>query len=82
MRNLGDKSAKWLAEVGITTSEQLQEMGAVEAYARVKAARPGQVNLVLLWALYGAINDKHFAAVPPDVKDMLKALLKERNEAA
>jgi hypothetical protein len=49
---------------------------------RVKAARPRQASLVMLWALYGAINDMHFAAIPPEVKDMLKELLQERNAAA
>ncbi len=82
MRNLGPKSAVWLTQVGITTPAQLAELGAVEAYARVKAARPREVNLVMLWALYGALNDMHFAAVPPEAKDMLKSLLEQRNATA
>ena len=78
MRNLGEKSAAWLAEVGIKTPEELADVGAVEAYARVKAARPREASLVMLWALYGALNDMHFAAVPPEVKDMLKDMLRQR----
>jgi DNA transformation protein len=78
MRNLGEKSAGLLAEVGIHSPRQLAELGAVEAYARVKAARPREVSLIMLWALYGALNDMHFAAIPPEVKDMLKDMLRQR----
>jgi DNA transformation protein len=78
MRNLGEKSAAWLAGVGVETPEELAEVGAVEAYARVKAARPREVSLIMLWALYGALNDMHFAAIPPEVKDMLKDMLRQR----
>jgi len=28
--------------------------------------------------LYGALNDMHFAAIPPEVKDMLKDMLRQR----
>jgi hypothetical protein len=81
MRNLGPKSAVWLTQVGITTPAQLAELGVVEAYARVKAARL-EVSPVVLWAPYGALNDMHFAAVPPEARDMLKSLLGQRDAAA
>jgi DNA transformation protein len=78
LKNLSTKSASWLVEAGITTPDQLAEIGAVEAYARVKAMRP-RVSIVMLWALHGAIEDIHFAKVAPEVKDMLKDLLQQRN---
>lgn len=77
MKNLGAKSAGWLIEAGIETPEQLTEIGAVEAYARVKAARP-RVSIVMLWALHGALEDVHFARLAPETKEMLKALVEQR----
>lgn len=57
MRNMDATTAAWLAEVGIATPDQLRRVGAVEAYRRVKAWRPWDVTLTLLWALEGAITD-------------------------
>lgn len=38
--NIGPKSAQWLEAVGIQTEADLEALGAVEAYRRVKAAFP------------------------------------------
>lgn len=73
---LGPKSAAWLAAAGITTEAQLRQLGAVEAYRAVAAQQPG-VSLNLLWALFGALNNIHWSAVPPDIKAQLKAELSE-----
>jgi ribosomal protein S18 acetylase RimI-like enzyme len=60
--NLGPKSAQVLARAGITSLEQLRQLGAVPAY--VKAKRTGaKVSLNLLWALEGAITGLHWQAV-------------------
>ncbi|MFN8109694.1 MAG: TfoX/Sxy family protein [Thermoleophilia bacterium] len=66
MRNIGPTSATWLAEVGIHTPEQLRRTGAVEAYRMVKAWRPWDVTLILLWALEGAIRDVDWMDVSPE----------------
>ena len=39
LRNLGPKSAKMLAEAGISTLAELRELGAEKAYVRVKSLR-------------------------------------------
>lgn len=44
-----------LMAAGITTVEQLRELGSVAAYLRVKATR-GNASLDLLWALEGALT--------------------------
>jgi DNA transformation protein len=55
MLNLGPKSAKMLAEVGIKTVEDLEEYGAVDAYLAIK--REGiPVSLNMLYAMYGALT--------------------------
>ena len=52
--NLGPKSQSMLANAGITSLDQLRKLGAVAAYAQVKAKVPA-ASLNLLWALEGAL---------------------------
>jgi DNA transformation protein len=56
--NLGPKSALWLAEAGIRTPDELREIGAVKAYARVKALHPKSASLNLLWALAAGLEGR------------------------
>ncbi len=61
LRNIGPKSAAWLRQVGIHEPEQLIELGAVEAFVRIRRAgfRP---SLNLLYALEGALLGVHWQA--------------------
>ena len=63
LRNIGPKSAAWLRQVGLRTREELAEVGAVDAFMRVKRAgfKP---SLNLLYALEGALLDCHWQEVP------------------
>lgn len=63
LRNIGPKSAAWLRQVGLRTREDLEAAGPVEAYMRVRRAgfRP---SLNLLYALEGALLDRHWQEVP------------------
>ena len=58
LRNLGPKSAVMLAEAGIRTVDELEELGPVKAYLRVKALRPKSASLNLLWALAAGLEDR------------------------
>lgn len=73
IKNMGPKSRVWLHEIGIDTLEDLEAVGAVEAYRRLKAARPTEVSLNALWGLQGALLNIHWNALPPDMKADLKA---------
>ena len=53
--NLGPKSVQMLASAGIHSLEQLQHLGSVAAYVRVKKVAPA-ASLNLLWALEGALT--------------------------
>lgn len=53
--NLGPRSQALLHEAGIADEATLRRLGAVAAYARVKA-RHGAASLNLLWALEGALT--------------------------
>ncbi len=55
LEGLGPKSEEMLARAGITTVEELQEIGAVVAFVRARRADPG-VSLNLLWGLEAALS--------------------------
>jgi DNA transformation protein len=70
LRNIGPKSAAWLRQVGLRTREDLADVGAVDAFMRVKRAgfKP---SLNLLYALEGALCDCHWQ----DVSEARRTLL-------
>ncbi len=63
LRNIGPKSAAWLRQVGLHSRADLEAAGAVDAFMRVKRAgfKP---SLNLLYALEGALLDRHWQEVP------------------
>lgn len=77
LRKLGPKSREWLAEIGITTFEEVERLGSVEVYRRLKASRPREVSLNMLYGLQAAILDIPWQHLPQDVKDQLKAQITE-----
>lgn len=57
--NLGEKSAQMLHDAGIHTVKELNNVGAVEAYLRIK--RQGiAVSLNMLYAIEGALTNTHW----------------------
>ncbi len=58
LRNIGRSRPAWLRQVGLRTREDLEGVGAVDAFMRVKRAgfKP---SLNLLYALEGALLDCH-----------------------
>lgn len=77
--NLGPASEHALRSVGIDTPEQLDAIGAVEAYRRVRVAGIWpQTSRNLLWALAGALLDVDWRELSP----ALRASLLHELEAA
>ena len=74
IRNVGPKSAAWLRQVGVRTTEDLVRIGPVEAFLKVKRAgfRP---SLNLLYAMAGAMADCHWADLSEERKQELLASL-------
>lgn len=70
LRNVGPKSAAWLRQVGVRTQGDLEALGAVAAFIKVKRAgfRP---SLNLLYALEGALLGCHWQQVPEDRRGVL-----------
>jgi DNA transformation protein len=70
IRNVGPKSAAWLRQVGVRTTDDLARVGVVETFLKVKRAgfRP---SLNLLYSMEGALADCHWADLPEDRKQSL-----------
>lgn len=80
IRNVGPKSAAWLRQVGVRTTEDLERVGPVDAFLKVKRAgfRP---SLNLLYSMAGALADVHWAELPEDRKQELLAALEAAESA-
>jgi DNA transformation protein len=53
--NIGAKTEHLLQEVGVSTQEELQAIGPVEAWRRIKRLHPEQATLTPLYRLQGAL---------------------------
>lgn len=70
IRNVGPKSAAWLRQVGVHTQADLERLGAVETYMRVKRAG-FRASLNLLYALEGALAGCHWAELSAERRGAL-----------
>ena len=78
--NLGPKSESMLKKAGIRSWQTLQDIGAVEAYLRVK--KSGQAaSLNLLYALEGALTHTHWTKIGNDRKHALILELNAQEDA-
>ena len=72
LENLGARSAGWLRAVGIADEAALRRIGAARAYAQVKRAFPRQVTSMMLYALHGALTDRHWNDIPSELKAKMR----------
>lgn len=77
LRNLGSASARMLAEAGIASVARLRQLGAVEAWRRVRDCQP-RASLNLLWALEGALTGRDWQEVARSERMRLLLALDER----
>jgi len=75
LKNIGDKSARRLLGAGIESREDIDALGAVEVFKRLRKHYPA--SLTMLWALQGALLDLPYYQIPPEIKS---ALLDELGE--
>lgn len=76
LRNIGEVSAGWLEDVGITTCGKLQQLGPATAFRMVKQKYP-RASLNLLWSLAAGMMDQDWRDL--STKDR-KKLLAELDE--
>ena len=86
MRNLGPACERDLNAAGITTAQQLIDLGAEDAFVKILLARKAQnkstkcCNAAYLYALYGAIHDIDRRDLPAAKKTAFKKLTAEMRE--
>lgn len=71
--NIGPKVAENLEKIGITTPEQLRELGAEEAFLRIRARVDSTACLHQLEALAGAVEGVKKSLLTSERKAELKA---------
>ena len=76
LKNIGEKTVDWLIDVGITTPQHVEELGAVEVYRRLQTKYPVTSNA--FWALQGALMDLPYNKLPDDAKQNLLQELENR----
>lgn len=76
LKNLGVATINILHAVGVNNFHDLETIGAVETYLRIKR-RDIHVSKVMLYALQGALLDIHWSELPAEIKEQL---LKEAGE--
>lgn len=70
--NIGPKVAENLEKIGVTTPEQLREMGAEEAFLRIRARVDSTACLHQLEALAGAVEGVKKSLLTSERKAELK----------
>ncbi len=71
LKGLGPKSEQSLNEVGIFTQAQLEELGAVRAFIKLKKECSVKPSLNFLYALVGALEGRHWADIAKSEKGRL-----------
>jgi len=73
LQNIGAEIEQKLKSAGITTAEDLIDIGSEEAFMRLKAHYP-KVCLVHLYALEGAVSGVDYNKLSESTKKRLKSL--------
>ncbi len=71
LKGLGSKSEKCLNEIGIYTKEDLEEIGAINAFIKLKKECSVKPSLNFLYAMVGALENKHWADIAKSEKTRL-----------
>ncbi|EMR12022.1 TfoX domain-containing protein [Methylophaga lonarensis MPL] len=77
LKNIGQKLANRLNEVGIFTEADLRRLGAVEAHRLIKSRYPDETLPVCyyLYSFEGALSNLHWNAIGEARKKQLKSQL-------
>ena len=77
LKNIGNKIAGRLNEVGIYSEDELRVVGAVEAHRMIKQNHPHEIMAVCyyLYSFEGALCDRHWNDIGAERKRELKELI-------
>lgn len=71
LKGLSTKSERCLNEIGICTKEQLKEIGAISVFIRLRREGSTRPSLNFLYAMVGALEDKHWVSIAKSEKGRL-----------
>lgn len=83
MRNLGPAVESDLAAAGITTAQQVIDLGVEDTFVKMllgrqKVGRSAKCcNALYMYAIHGAIHDLDWRDLPEELKDKFKAFTSE-----
>ena len=84
MKNLGPSTVNVLNSIGIRTQQELQAVGSVQAYRRIRQ-KGVHVSRALLYAMEGALLDMPWQSLDPALKvqlvQMAERIYQEETEA-
>ncbi|MBK8287251.1 MAG: TfoX/Sxy family protein [Cellvibrionales bacterium] len=84
MKNLGPSTVNVLNSIGIRTQQELQAVGSVQAYRRIRQ-KGIHVSRALLYAMEGALLDMPWQSLDPALKvqlvQMAERIYQEETEA-
>jgi DNA transformation protein and related proteins len=69
--NIGAITEHLLLEVGVSTQQELQAPGSVEAWRRLKRLHPEQATLTCLYRLQGALLGVPWNKLPEEIMEQL-----------
>ncbi len=76
LKNLGPQMTAWLEAVGIGTRSELARAGAPMAYLMLRHQFKG-INRLALYALFGALEDRHLNSYAPEEKARMTRAIEE-----
>lgn len=80
LKGLGPKSEQALNEVGIRTRRQLEAIGAVGAYKRLLQSGGEKPSLNFLYAMVGALEERHWSEIAKQEKSRLLMELEDSQQ--
>ncbi|MBV1888784.1 MAG: TfoX/Sxy family protein [Proteobacteria bacterium] len=71
LKGLGPKSEKYLHEIDIQSKEDLESLGAVRAFIKLKKECSIKPSLNFLYAMVGALENEHWTNIAKSEKGRL-----------
>ncbi len=73
LKNLGPKSEKMLAEIGVMNEAALRAIGALEAYRRLKFRFGREAPILVLYAMQAALDERDWRTLGAAARARLRA---------
>ncbi|GJQ63948.1 MAG: hypothetical protein SCALA702_30010 [Melioribacteraceae bacterium] len=77
LKNIGEVSAKMLVEIDVHNRGDIEKLGPATIYHILKA-QGYNVNIMMVYALYGALKNKHYIEISEAEKDELQKQIKNQ----